>query len=461
LYEATGHDLGNTCTDQDVCMNCDPDKGCFAQKTYTKYFVDEFGLVNGTTAMIAELQRGPIACTVAVTPELEAYTGGIFQDTTGAKSLDHSISVVGYGTDGTSGKDYWIVRNSWGTYWGETGWAKIVKGVDNLGIEGNCQFALPKRNTDGSYRFPVNAATDVPTEKRTPESAPKGATLHLGNSGGPCRTPNTTFEFTEGVRITEPLPQDYINTADLPEEWDWRSVNGTNFLTWDKNQHIPTYCGSCWAQGTTSALSDRISIMRDGAWPSIDLAPQVLINCGGGGDCDGGNPGGVYTYAHRHGLPDQTCQAYQAKNLQCGDLAVCETCSPSNASFSPGTCEKVQSPLLYYVGDHGSVSGADNIKKEIYARGPIGAGIDATAGFEAYTGGVYSERKLFSLINHEVSLVGWGVESDGTEYWIGRNSWGTYWGENGFFRIKMHSENLGIERQGDWGVPTLTKPERI
>ena len=46
-------------------------------------------------------------------------------------------------------------------------------------------------------------------------------------------------------------------------------------------------CGSCWAMGTTSALSDRISIMRNGSFPQIQLAPQVLINCGGGGSCEG------------------------------------------------------------------------------------------------------------------------------------------------------------------------------
>lgn len=37
------------------------------------------------------------------------------------------------------------------------------------------------------------------------------------------------------------------------------------------------------------------------------------------------------------------------------------------------------------------------------------------------------------------------------EYWIGRNSWGTYWGESGFFRIRMHNHNLGIEKDCSWG----------
>lgn len=47
------------------------------------------------------------------------------------------------------------------------------------------------------------------------------------------------------------------------------------------------------------------------------------------------------------------------------------------------------------------------------------------------------------MINHEIAVVGWGKEN-GTEYWIGRNSWGTYWGEYGFFRIRLDKYNLGI-----------------
>lgn len=75
------------------------------------------------------------------------------------------------------------------------------------------------------------------------------------------------------------------------------------------------------------------------------------------------------------------------------------------------------------------------MKAELYQNGPIGCGIDATDNFDAYTGGIYSEVKDLPVINHEISIVGYGVTDDGLEYWIGRNSWGTYWGEHGFFRI--------------------------
>ena len=67
-------------------------------------------------------------------------------------------------------------------------------------------------------------------------------------------------------------------------------------------------------------------------------------------------------------------------------------------------CLAVEQHPTYWVGDYGIVGGADKMKAEIYARGPIGCGIDATSKFEKYTGGIYSEKKLFTMINHEVSV---------------------------------------------------------
>jgi len=47
-----------------------------------------------------------------------------------------------------------------------------------------------------------------------------------------------------------------------------------------RNQHIPTYCGSCWAHGAISSLEDRIKIVRKAASPDIKLSIQMILNCG-------------------------------------------------------------------------------------------------------------------------------------------------------------------------------------
>jgi len=98
------------------------------------------------------------------------------------------------------------------------------------------------------------------------------------------------------------------------------------------------------------------------------------------------------------------------------------------------------------------------MKAEIYARGPIACDIDATNQFLEYTGGIYEQWVLLPIANHVLAVVGWGEDDEGEEYWIGRNSWGEFWGESGYFQIKIGGKNLGIENSCYWAVPSLEKP---
>jgi cathepsin X len=56
------------------------------------------------------------------------YTGGVYYDTTNNTEIDHDISVVGYGVDKETGWKYWLIRNSWGTYWVRPGITERIKG---------------------------------------------------------------------------------------------------------------------------------------------------------------------------------------------------------------------------------------------------------------------------------------------------------------------------------------------
>jgi cathepsin X len=271
-------------------------------------------------------------------------------------------------------------------------------------------------------------------------------------------------------KILSALPHETMNLLQLPDSFDWRDVNGKSFTSVPRNQHIPHYCGACWAFATLSAVNDRIKIMRKDEWPEIVLSPQHMLSCGTAGSCFGGNHFLAYKWLTEEGVTDETCAPYLAKDYttkekgdwgqtkhvhHCTPERVCKDCQHD------GGCNAVKSPRKYSVTEYGQVKGEQNIMAEIKARGPVACGVAVTDSFmKDYKGGIFEDMTGEKKIRHVVSLVGWGVAADGTKYWIGRNSWGTYWGENGFFKIVRGKDNLKIESECGWAVPKQNWPSK-
>ena len=116
------------------------------------------------------------------------------------------------------------------------------------------------------------------------------------------------------------MPEDKIITPlnipsnEVPDQWLWNDINGSNMLTMVRQQHIPQYCGSCWAQAAASSLSDRIKIARAGVWPEINIAPQVLISCEDMDDgCHGGYALNAFEWMSENEITDETCSIYRAR----------------------------------------------------------------------------------------------------------------------------------------------------
>lgn len=306
----------------------------------------------------------------------------------------------------------------------------------------------------------------------------------------------------EGHTIEEdystPLPHTYLSPLDLPKSFTWRNIHGWSYITKSLNQHIPVWCGSCWAHSSLSSLADRIKIaritqQREGhvigtnttpCGEDILLSIQFVLNCGSeiAGSCLGGMETGLYDFIKHHAgyVPYDTCLPYMAcssdvvggwcthVNTSCTALNICRTCINPNhtATEGGGRC----SPILVFpnatVAEYGIYKKVDHktistkthihtIMAEIYARGPVSAAV-AGQFLHNYTGGIISDRvDLRDLpTHHSVSIVGWEEDKQtGLQHWIVRNSWGQYWGELGFFRIELGKNLLGIETHITWSTP--------
>lgn len=198
--------------------------------------------------------------------------------------------------------------------------------------------------------------------------------------------------------------------------FDWRTQNGVTPI---RNQGG---CGSCWAFAAAAAYEGS-SVLRSGT-SGLNISEQHMVSdCHPDGDCDGGWWGPVFERYLTEGTVDEGAFRYQASNSSCPNLS-----SLPYRTLNWG-----------YAGPRRAVPTIREIKLALTEHGPLSVGVRVTAGFQAYTGGVFTDSDTRS-VNHAVTIIGW---SDQRGAWLIKNSWGTMWGDNGYMWIDYDTNSIG------------------
>ena len=224
----------------------------------------------------------------------------------------------------------------------------------------------------------------------------------------------------------------------LPSSFDWRDQGG---VTPVKDQN---YCGTCWDFGTTSVLESAVlideSVAHDFSEQSVALCVDRSWYYLYDGSTDPCQAGGWSCLASevfiKKGSVLETCNPYECSSLNCDGSCVCDICPP---------VKKVDGYRLA-TNDGSQI---EVIKNAVYNHGPVTMAFYYTPG-GGYSvepwGIIYDYYPCSGSANHLVSIIGWvdavphpNPSHAGTGAWIVKNSWGTGWGNEGFFYLAYDS----------------------
>ncbi|MBI5584563.1 MAG: protease inhibitor I42 family protein [Deltaproteobacteria bacterium] len=225
-----------------------------------------------------------------------------------------------------------------------------------------------------------------------------------------------------------------LSTLQLAGSFDWRNLNGQNYMPPVRNQGS---CGSCWAFGTVAPLEAAISIKQG---LSVDLSEQYLISCDFGESYNYGCNGGWFAHQyHQWKIPSGEPAPGAVQEADYPYTGTEFACATPHAHPQKITNWSYVTPT-----NPDSVPAESAIKSAIAVYGAVAAAVCSVQAMAAYRGGIFSTDETFTAcgggVNHAIALVGW---DDAEDIWIMRNSWGALWGEGGYMRIKRNVSNIG------------------
>jgi C1A family cysteine protease len=227
----------------------------------------------------------------------------------------------------------------------------------------------------------------------------------------------------------------------LPDNWEeiWKSHLSKDFQLLD-SKDLPSYfnwedsgkvtavkdqggCGSCWIFAATGAIEAIWKIQRQ---QELDLSEQQMLSCvSPGWGCEGGWMESVYEHQQSYGQILETYMPYQAND----NIA----------------CTESQYPIAVNILSWTAIPNEINALKTAVMTAPVAVAFYAFDDFFGYHWGCYSHTGYTSDVNHAVLIVGWDDSMcGGIGAWRVKNSWGTGWGDDGYFWIQFNTCNFGV-----------------
>lgn len=217
----------------------------------------------------------------------------------------------------------------------------------------------------------------------------------------------------------------------LPAEIDWRTRGGVSPV---KNQGK---CGSCWTFSTTGAIEAHLLLKTK---RFVSLSEQELLDCAKAYDnngCNGGLPSHAFQYIIENGgLSTDKAYPYEA-----ADTGGCRAAQAKKHHRFGQQPIQLRSSFNITQGDE------TELEVAVGSVGPVSIAFQVAGDFRLYKSGVYTSKECknkASDVNHAVLAVGYGTSPEGTKYWTIKNSWGTAWGEQGYFKMKRGVNMCGV-----------------
>jgi hypothetical protein len=256
----------------------------------------------------------------------------------------------------------------------------------------------------------------------------------LGAVPGPHDPSMEERESVARLNAASPLAMALPPGLALPTLWDWRNINGRNYITAIKQQGG---CGSCTAFGTVATVEAALRIAMQDPDLDVNCSEAHLYFCHARRDCESGMwPPEALDAIRDHGIVDELCYPYVGRKQSCN---VCRNAASRSTFIDSWRRYVTNASMKSWLANEGPLIACLSVYEDFKFNYP--------------KGGVYTHVIGDYLGGHTVSVIGY---DDDNGCWICKNSWGTFWGDNGFFRIAygecgIDSEMWTAEGVRSWG----------